>query len=394
MKKILFVTSSVGIGGNEKALINILKAINKKKYDIYLLILDGNIDIRVLPNDITVVKLPENYNIVSKGFKSGCIQALKCFKLNLFFTLLAEKKLDFASGKRNYYINFWKAHKKYIECIPDSYDVAIAFGLGIQVPMTLDKISARQKIAWVNNDCSKCLDEEERSFLQDYYSEFNKIVTVTPAANYGFLKTFSKINTPTYIVKDLFDEHEIIEKAHNEVISFPKGKVGLVTVGRISHEKGYCLLIDTALKLRERDIDFYWTIVGNGDKSKYEQQVYELGLEGYVVFIGPKTNPYPYIACCDIYVQTSLWEGNCLTLIEAMVLEKPIVTTNFPSALEKITNGINGLISTMDAETLADKISTLIADKSLQKQFSEHLKVNRINNGAEMKKIYELIDGE
>lgn len=395
MKRILFVTSSIGMGGNEKVLLNILKKIPKDQLELHLLVLDGNIPENTIPKNIKSCDLGANYKLVSMGFKTGVKQAIFKGKLNLLVSLLREKFIDITTGKKNYYLNFWDAHKCVIESVKEHYDVAISFGLGIQVPVTVDKIDASTKIAWVNNDCSQCLEPTEINRIRAYYSAFNKIVTVTPAADQGYKKTFGSDFSQTIIIKDLFDEAEIIEKADMESSPYVGIDVPVIaTVGRISTQKGYFLLLDTAKCLMDLGYRFSWKVIGNGDASEYIQKRQELNLDEYVDFVGAKSNPYPYIKNCDIYVQTSLWEGNCLTLIEAMLLERPIVTTDFPSAIEKISDGINGLIAAMKPEDLSEKISLILNNKSLCSQFSQELHVNRISNDSELLKIIRLLEEE
>lgn len=392
MKKVIFITSSIGIGGNEKVLLNILKTLDSNKFEIYLVVLDGKYEEASIPEYVRLVKTCADYEIVASGFRQGVLNAIKKRKVDLIPGFLREKIKDLKTGKKNYYINFWESHKEVINLLSGEYDVAVAFGLGIQVLYTAEKVFAQRKIAWVNNDCSKCLEKSEIKYLNSYYARYNKIVTVTPAADAGYKMTFNTLNIPTVVIKDLFDEAEIIKKAAEEPNTFKKedGAI-IVTVGRISPPKGYFLLLETAKYMKDRGEHFKWIIVGNGDATKYKRKAEELGIIDMVEFCGAKRNPYPYIKNCDIYVQTSLWEGNCLTLIEAMVLEKPIVTTNFPSALEKITNDVNGLICEMQPDSLANAVIRLLNSETLQKKFSNELSLHRINNKMEEKKIENLL---
>ena len=207
----------------------------------------------------------------------------------------------------------------------------------------------------------------------------------------GYRTAFSDVLTPTIIIKDLFNENDIIEKSLIEPNPFNESdRPIIVTVGRISREKGYNLLLNAARRMKDSGVKFKWYIIGNGDFSKYLDDAKKISIDNSVIFCGAKNNPYPYIKNCDIYVQTSLWEGNCLTLIEAMVLKKPIVTTNFPSAKEKITSGVNGLICEMNENSLSSAIIRLINDKRLRKNFVKELEINKINNKNELKEIINL----
>ena len=61
-------------------------------------------------------------------------------------------------------------------------------------------------------------------------------------------------------------------------------------------------------------------------------KIKESGMEDEVIILGKKANPYPYIKKCDIYIQPSRYEGKAVTVLEAQMLGKPVVITDFPSS--------------------------------------------------------------
>ena len=95
-------------------------------------------------------------------------------------------------------------------------------------------------------------------------------------------------------------------------------------------------------------------------------------MSDYVILLGQQTNPYPYFAQTDLYVQTSIFEGSCITIEEAMVFYKPVVSTNFPPAYNKIEDGKNGFIVNMDASAIAEKIQLLLDNKSLREEMTRY----------------------
>ncbi|HAF0292616.1 TPA: glycosyltransferase, partial [Salmonella enterica subsp. enterica serovar Typhimurium var. 5-] len=107
-----------------------------------------------------------------------------------------------------------------------------------------------------------------------------------------------------------------------------------------------------------------WYCVGEGKyRKKLEHLIKEHGIEENFILLGSSSNPYPYMAQADIYVQTSRHEGFCLTLAEAKCLAKPIITTNFIGAFEQIHDGENGYIVNVNEEELYLKIKFLIENK-------------------------------
>ena len=149
---------------------------------------------------------------------------------------------------------------------------------------------------------------------------------------------------------------------------FPSDTWRIVTVGRIAPQKNYTLAVETARLLKEQGLSFRWYFIGEGcEYDDIKALINQYGLQQEVVLMGLKKNPYPFMAGCDIYVQTSSYEGYGLTLCEARILHKPEVCTNFPVAYNQIQDGVNGLIAEMTPQSVAEKISNLINDGRLRK---------------------------
>ena len=95
---------------------------------------------------------------------------------------------------------------------------------------------------------------------------------------------------------------------------------------------------------------------------------------------------------CDIYVQTSLFEGLGLTVIEASILRKPIVCTNFPTAFGILKDGETGLIAEMTAESIAENIERLINDVELKNKLIANLSQQKNKDKEEsLNKIDQLL---
>ncbi|EDM42989.1 probable galactosyl transferase, partial [unidentified eubacterium SCB49] len=120
--------------------------------------------------------------------------------------------------------------------------------------------------------------------------------------------------------------------------------------------------------------DINWFVLGEGqERINLSSLIEKLNLSNSFYLLGSKENPYPYMKMCDIYVQTSIFEGLGLTVIEASYLNKPIVSTNFPTVFEIITDNKTGLIAEMTAESIALKIEKLLINKELGATFSNNL---------------------
>ena len=118
-----------------------------------------------------------------------------------------------------------------------------------------------------------------------------------------------------------------------------------------------------------------------------------LGLQNNVRLLGMKVNPYPYMAQCDVYVQTSRHEGFGMTIAEAKILGVPIVSTNFDVVYDQITHEENGLIAEMSAESISEQIHRLLVDERLREHITDTLlKEENCTSRTEVKKVEQLID--
>ena len=114
-------------------------------------------------------------------------------------------------------------------------------------------------------------------------------------------------------------------------------------------------------------------------------------MQEYVIILGKKENPYPYIKACDIYVQPSRYEGKCVAVREAQILGKPVIITNYETSASQLENGVDGIIVPMDNQSCADGIIRLIRNKELQKKLVFNMEKREYTNANEINKIYQLI---
>ena len=176
---------------------------------------------------------------------------------------------------------------------------------------------------------------------------------------------------------------------------YPKADVPiLTTVGRMVPQKGYDLAVEACKILKDRGYSFKWYLVGDGpERSRILSLISEKNLDTCLFSVGAKENPYPYIKHADIYVQTSRFEGFCLTLCEARILCIPPVSTNFEVVYDQLQDGKNGLIVNMTPPAIADGIEKLLSDTALRQSISITLSCEKNGNEEEISKLYSLIEG-
>lgn len=166
----------------------------------------------------------------------------------------------------------------------------------------------------------------------------------------------------------------------------------LLSIGRFSEAKNYDNVPDICKRVVEKGIDVKWFLIGyGGDEALIRQKIKEAGMEERVIILGKKSNPYPYIKACDIYVQPSRYEGKSVTVREAQMLCKPVVVTDYPTASSQINDGVDGVIVPMDNEGCAKGLARVITDEALQQRIVDYLKTHDYGNEAEVEKIYRLL---
>ena len=165
----------------------------------------------------------------------------------------------------------------------------------------------------------------------------------------------------------------------------------ILTVGRLTHEKGQELCIEALKKLKDKGYKVKWYCVGNGaSRKKYEELVINNNLIEDFIFLGSKTNPYSFMKQCDIYVQPSLHEGYCITLAEAKCFGKPIVTTNFTGAKEQIINRDTGIIVECNSDDLYKAIKEVIDNVELRNRISTNVTKTLTDTSSEINKFFKL----
>lgn len=137
-------------------------------------------------------------------------------------------------------------------------------------------------------------------------------------------------------------------------------------------------------------MDFHWYIIGEGsERSVLERNIANRELQDYISLLGFRENPYPYIREAYVYVQTSEFEGLGRTLIEASVLNRPIVSTNFPTAYGILKDRDDALIVEKTGEDIAIAIIELLSKTDKDKGFNPN--INTLESDITTKTI-ELIE--
>lgn len=395
-KKILFVIESLECAGAEKSLISLLNLLENEKYDIDLQLFSyGGILEELLPKNINLLKKIEYMSFLGLSLKNAFLFSIKKRKFNyLIARILFSLKLRLKKySNRENAIFFWKFIEKY-NCIPlcsKEYDIAIAYSQGVPTFYVADKVRAKKKISWINT--SYYLEGMEKEYQRNKYKKFNKIVLVSNSVNNIFKKVYPEYEEKFEIIYDINNPNIIEEMSKIGEVLKESGNIKLLTIGRLAGGKGYDIALETCKILKDKGIKFKWYVLGKGPlKEEIEQKIDELGLKEYFILLGVTSNPYGYIKSADIYVQTSRFEGFGLAIAEARILNVPVVTTEFDAVYNQMVQRKNGIVTQMNAQSVADGIMELIENSELKNSIIEYLKNEKKGNLEEYKKFLKLLN--
>lgn len=393
-KKVVFMSINMNVGGTEKALLNMLSEIPKDKYDITLLLLEEYGEfLNHIPRGVRVEYL-EGYKKIKNTLNQP--PKISVWELAKRGRLINAVKLAFiytlskiTSDKRIFFKYILSGFPK----LNDEYDLAVAYAgpMDFISYFVVNKIKSINKIQWIHFDITKI--GFDQSFALKIYSRFNKIFVVSNEGRSKLVDFVPVLREKTDVFSNIISS-QLINAQSKEGTGFKDNFDGLriLTVGRLSFEKGQDIAIRVLQRLIKEGYKVRWYCIGDGSyRTKYEKLVQDYNLEEEFIFMGSDPNPYSYIEQCDIYVQPSRHEGYCITLAEARCLKKPIITTDFTGAKEQIKHEETGLVVSIDENEIYNAVIKLIHNRVLGNTFSANLSKETFNTTRDMEKIYALI---
>ncbi|HFU76188.1 MAG TPA: glycosyltransferase [Arcobacter sp.] len=326
-KKILFFLPTLNGGGAERVSVNLMKQLNRKLFDIYLVLVEETGEyLALIPSDIKVYSLESKKTLYS------------LFKLR---QLIKELQPDIV------YSTLYRSH--------------------VALFLSLIEIGKRPKtIMRMPNSPKSVIDNKEISRVMKYLLDkalksSTKVIAQTPdmKEEIAFYHNI-KVDKIDILINPL--DKAFIDKSIEESINpFNNHYINVVASGRLMYQKGYDILIQAFKKVYERNNNFRLFILGGdyaGEQKKYENMVEALELKGVVNFLGFQKNPYIFYNNANLFVMSSRWEGLPNTILENLYLQKPIVATKcMPFMKNLIEHGQNGfLVEVENSEKLADAI--------------------------------------
>ena len=399
MKKILFVINTMGRGGAEMALLELLRSMRKREFEVSLYVLTGQGElVQQLPEGVILKN--KNYTNISvltaDGkkvlFKSSikalfkranCIRLLPYIIKNLFH-MIKKKKIMFDKL-------LWRCFSDAAERFEEEYDLAIAYIEGGSTYYVMDHVIAKKKIAFFHTNYEQA--GYTRSLDKDCYLKYDKIFPISEEGKKTFLKYYPECMQKTEVFHNLINV-ERIKKLADEPGGFSDDYNGLriLTIGRLVPLKEFGTSIEALRLLKEKGVNARWYILGEGElRKELENLILQKDLTNDFFLLGVTDNPYPYLKQADIYVHASRYEGKSIAIQEAQVLECPILVSNCEGNREQVEHGVDGLICELTSEDICEGILELTQDWEKAKTYGVAAARRHTGTDKEIDKILSLL---
>lgn len=389
MKKILFVMPTLRDGGAERSLVNLLTELPKEEYEIDLLLLKKKgTFLSQVPSYVNILEQPPILKrLYGPVTKAGVYMPVKVFG-NLISKIIK-------SGMGNQKAFMWEHfYKSVIDGLDKEYDVAVGYLGGESTYYIVDKVKAKRRIHWVHNDYRTSGMPKEYDL--NLFPKVDAIVTISEECLAILKEEFPQFQDKMYCIENITSSVVIKKQAMDFIPEEYKGTERyLLSVGRLSEQKGFDMAISAASKLKEKGVRFKWYIIGSGPlKDRLNAQIEKENVRECIELLGTKVNPYPYIKNCDIFVQPSRYEGKSVVIDEAKILAKPIVVTDYPTVRDQIKSDSEGIIVEMTSDGIAKGIKELIDNPEKMISMKKYMQSCEYGNQEEIKKYISLFDGD
>ena len=332
-KNIAFVLPSLGMGGAERVASELANEFVKNGINTSIILLDNNEICYELDENIDIhfIEYDKNQNTIKRN-----LQRIKKLR-----NLLVEKQID-----------------SVISFVTSADFLAVLATRNIKTKVYVsersDPSKSSKKISMIRNFLYKRADgvifqtKEAMEYFPKKIQKKGKIIW-NPV----------KSNLPRW---DSVNEHKKV----------------IVTACRLEESKNIPMLIDAFEKVKKIHKDYELVIFGNGaEKDNIQAKIKQLGLEESVFLKGRNNHWHDEAIQFSIFVLSSNYEGMSNSLLEALAMGIPVISTDHPvgGAREVIRNQENGfLIKVNDTDELYTRLIELIENENLQKKFSNESK--------------------
>lgn len=377
-KKILFVNDEMTMGGVARILNTFLKMIDRDKYEVDLLVLHKRGELlSEIPSDINVISGSDFFSVIDRPLKE-CKGKELFYKLRLLFYM----KSGLIKNK------IVKERKKILN---KHYDIEFSAKEGFCTIFT-GYGDSDKKINWVQVDYK---ESNYSSHHMELVKDALKHIDMNIACSNQVLESYKELFDVSKIcvIHNLVDEDRIRNMSLEpcDLKLEDNGKINLITVARFHKQKAVDRLIRIQAKLK----DYYnLIIIGDGGlKEELYSLASELDCFDDIKWLGLKSNPYPYVRECDLFVMSSLYEGYPTMTVESLLSDTPVLTTLVAGVSEQIDDS-NGWIVENSEDGLYKKLDDLKDKKDILTKLKKYLENYHYDNQSILNSYYKIFEGE
>lgn len=384
---ILLMIDNMKIGGIQKNMLNLLNELHSK-YELTLCIFNPVGEyMSLIPQDVKVIKINSAFrylgmsNTEAKGKLTSFIgRSFYYFIMRLF-------------GNKTMYKLMLKTQQNL-----GKYDFAISGMQGAVAgvfysgcnEVILERVEASVKAAYIH--CDYILSGIDNPYNRSVYRKFDKVL-VPNQSNYNQLvSVLPDIKSKIRIVNNFCNYQEVLEKAEMNSVVYDNTKVNIVTVARISPEKGVDRAINVFERLKNEGYSFTYHVVGGG--GNYDELctlVKEHNLSEYIFLHGYDSNPYRYIKNANFFLLPSRNEAAGLVIDEARSLGVPVLSTKTVAAEETLSLHNCGWVCENSDEGVYFGIKKLLDDVSIIQEKHKSLSEKKADNSIPAKQFDEML---
>ena len=368
MIKILFLHWKLVCGGAESALYNLVKLMDKSKFDITIFVIHDGGEWEQKFRDLGVRIINSYSNIIpSNNIIKRCINHVKRNKINKIRDSGGKGLIELATN--------------------DKYDIVVSYHTYVYCGEAgFPKVG--KSVKFIHGNVLNNIDYQNNiKVINDYDKKYDKIICVSNDTRDAFID-FTGINNNVITCFNPIDSEDIINKARKSV-NISNNMPYICAIGRLSSEKGFDRLIRIHKRLIDNDIYHKLVIVGDGPEyEKLKHIIEETNTHKTVVLTGYQENPYPFIKNSLFVVCSSFTEGLPVISMEALCLGIPVVSS-YPSVGELFGDKQCGIITKNDDNSLYNGMYTMLTDNEFYKKTkdSAELRSEYFSGSRMVKKI-------
>lgn len=391
-KKVIFRSGSLRMGGLERVLIEVLQTIDKEKFDIYLVIDDDcgkeNIFEKDIPKDIPYFFLkPEKLIRETEKYK----EKKKNIIYKLMYNLMMEKE------NKVMYRNMQRILKDIGEI-----DVIVDFDAGAS--KYIEKLDIKKKIVWIHNSIPNLKKKESKiKRFGKRLEKYDRVVAICDEMKEEIENIYPNLKGKVSRIYNPFN-FERIEKLMEDERELTKEQKKMlkedycIAIARLDNiQKDFLTLIRAYKFVKESGIQDKLYIIGDGpSKEEIISEIKKLSLEENIKLIGLSKNPYIWLKNSKLFVHSSKYEGLPTVLIEALICNKMIISSNCPTGPKEIlkNESCGKLFEVGNIKELGDYLIEFLANKNNRELYEKNviLRKEEFNKNKVIKEYEKLIE--